>query len=249
MKFTLFHYLTIIACILTVLCVRVDAQDPPCDLGILCDDSEAQLDQLLDEWIASLPENGPDTGSATAPATGSGTTLARRQSLYKRDFKETLASSGKKLLHAVKDVMDGLKKDINTYGETNFRDDFLRVTKAGDSACQTEIEVLKAMKDAANAVTWGVLGTFCKCMSIVRPYNTPDELTQALRESSSTVMKPCSDQAPGFSSMLDTRWRTGPIGPDGVTPTDPDALGAGTGQYLFAHCEKDGSDYTDIQHA
>ncbi|KAG0195337.1 hypothetical protein BGX33_003638, partial [Mortierella sp. NVP41] len=73
MKLTFAHYLTVVTCVLTFLCVRVDAQDPVCDLGILCGDSEAQLDQLLHEWIASLPENGPETGSATAPATGSGT--------------------------------------------------------------------------------------------------------------------------------------------------------------------------------
>ncbi|KAG0039112.1 hypothetical protein BGZ83_002916, partial [Gryganskiella cystojenkinii] len=233
MKLTFAYYMAIVTCIFAFPCVRVDAQKPICDIGPICNDSEAHLDQLLHEWIAATPKPGP------------GTTHTNRRSLHERraagsTTKEAIESGGKKVIHAAKEVINDLKNNVNTYGETTFRHHFLQAVKSADAVCQTENEFLKFLKDTANGATFGGLGIFCKCMSAFRPYNTPDELTEDLRKRGATIQKPCKDQALGLAGMLNQAWTT--------PSTDPAATGAhGKGYYHFAHCEKGGSDWDYIQ--
>ncbi|KAF9113366.1 hypothetical protein BGW39_003773 [Mortierella sp. 14UC] len=141
MKSTFYHYLAIVVCALAVLCMRVDAQPSLCDLGIICTESEAELDQLVDDIVASLSNEDPQPSGPT-----------RRRSLYKRGFFAGPAAAVKGMFHLIKNP-----------GEQVVDATFQTLKQVKD-LCTTENPSVKVFRDKLSEKTFGHFDQVCKCL-------------------------------------------------------------------------------------
>ncbi|KAF9930046.1 hypothetical protein BGZ67_006002 [Mortierella alpina] len=166
MKFSLFHFFTLLACVIAVFCVGAEAKkasaacQPGSELELFCTKSSAELDLMLEEIFEAIPfeEPGQEMGT-TAERRRQG--LARRASIF-TEIKDYFMN----YWHNLKLIFSG------KFGEGIFKQ-----LKNSGSWCEKDNWIVKAVKGAINAMSGGALTGICDCLyPIIKKYDTYQDL-------------------------------------------------------------------------
>ncbi|KAF9954030.1 hypothetical protein BGZ70_010686 [Mortierella alpina] len=166
MKFSLFHFFTLVACVIAVFCVGAEAKkasvacQPGSDLELFCTKTSAELDLMLEEVFETIPfeEPGREMGT-TAERRRQG--LARRASIF-TEIKDYFMN----YWHNLKLIFSG------KFGEGIFKQ-----LKNSGSWCEKDNWIVKAVKGAINAMSGGALTGICDCLyPIIKKYDTYQDL-------------------------------------------------------------------------
>ncbi|KAF9342981.1 hypothetical protein BGX26_006474 [Mortierella sp. AD094] len=214
MKLSLFHYLAILACILAVMCVQVNAEDPPppssdtpgttgddpqqgvdeCiwdfdDDKFFCQDSDEQLMQIIDDIIAEAEKestpDGDELGGQDQGAPGpSGMTTAARRRALYR----------RGIVGDVKNYFETYWKALKLIFKGEFAEGIFMQMKNSGSWCDSDKWIVKVIKKAIDKLSSGAITGICDCLyPMVKGYDTFNDLKNNVdTDGLSTVLQKCS---------------------------------------------------------